>query len=42
MLEKIKMGKGKEVEKAIGNPSWRALEDLKKELVQKMIMSKKS
>jgi len=36
ILEKIKRGNGKAVEKAIGNHFWKALEDLKKELVQKI------
>jgi len=36
ILEKIKRGNGKAVEKAIGNHFRKALEDLKKELVQKI------
>jgi len=36
ILEKIKKGNGKAVEKAIGNHFRKALEDLKKELVQKI------
>ena len=36
ILQKIKRGDGKAVEKAIGNHFRKALEDLKKELVQKI------
>jgi len=36
ILENIKRGNGKAVEKAIGNHFRKALEDLKKELVQKI------
>jgi DNA-binding GntR family transcriptional regulator len=36
ILEKIKTRKGKGVEKTIGNHFRKALEDLKKELVQKI------
>jgi hypothetical protein len=40
MLVKIRAGKGRGVGKAIGNDFRKVLEDLKKELVQKMILSK--
>jgi hypothetical protein len=35
-LEKIKAGKGKGVEKAVGDHFQTALEDIKKDLVQKI------